>query len=71
MAHPKDHEVYPVETVVRFKKTGLFALIKSHTFMMEGRGFLNYLGEVEGKKGIYAIYHDDIQIECLPKTWKQ
>jgi hypothetical protein len=38
MPHPKDEDVYPVETVVRIKKTGAFAVIKDHTFQHHGRG---------------------------------
>lgn len=30
------------------------------------RGFLNYLGEVEGREGLYAMYHDDLEVEHLP-----
>jgi hypothetical protein len=71
MAHPKDDEVYPVDCVVRWKRTGQFALIKGHTFLRDGKGFLNYLGEIEGRKGMFALYHDDIEIECLPTTWSQ
>lgn len=66
MPHPKDHEVYPVDTVVRWKRTGQFALIKSHTFQQGNVGFLNYLGEIEGKVGTYALYHDDLELECPP-----
>ena len=68
MAHPKDHEVYLVDTVVRWKRTGQFALIKSHTFLRDGKGFLNYLAEIEGRNGIFAIYHDDLEFECAPKV---
>lgn len=66
MAHPKDDEVYPTGTVVRLKKTGEFAIIRDHTFQHMARGFLNYLGGVEGRDGLYAIYHDDIEVEHLP-----
>jgi hypothetical protein len=66
MAHPKDNEVYPVDTVVRWKKTGQFALIKSHTFLRDGKGFLNYLAEIEGRTGTFALYHDDLEFECSP-----
>lgn len=66
MAHPKDNEVYPQDTVVRIKKTGQFAMIRVRTFLKDGNGFLNYLGEIEGRKGLYALYHDDIELEALP-----
>lgn len=68
MAHPRDNEVYPVDTVVRLKKTGQFALIKSHTFLRDGKGFLNYLAEIEGRSGIFALYHDDLEFECAPNS---
>lgn len=68
MAHPKDYyEVYPIGTVVRWKKTGQFAKITDHTYQKDGRGFLNYLGEIEGRKGTYALYHDDLELEHLPE----
>jgi hypothetical protein len=65
----KDEDVFPIGTVVRRRKTGEFALIKNYTFQHEGKGFLNYLGQIENKgDGIYAIYHEDIDLECLPVT---
>jgi hypothetical protein len=67
MPHPKDYEVYPIGTVVRWKKTGEFAVIKNYTFLKEGRGFLNYLGIIESRGDkLYALYHDDLELECLP-----
>jgi hypothetical protein len=69
MPHPKDEDVYPVETIVRIKKTGAFAVIKDHTFQHHSRGFLNYLAEIEGKynsKGYWVLHHDEIELECLP-----
>lgn len=70
--HPKDDEVYPVETVVRIKKTGEFAIIKSRTFQKDGRGFLNYLAQIDGRGegDLYALYHDDIELEHLPKKYE-
>jgi len=65
----KEADIYPLGTVVRRKKTGEFAIIKKYTYQHEGRGFLNYLGHIEGKGGnLYALYHDDIDLECLPKA---
>ena len=69
MAHPKDDQLYPIGTIVRLKKTGEMAEIKDYTFLMNRKGFLNYLGQIEGKgSAVYALYHDDIELECLPKT---
>lgn len=64
--HPKDSEIYPIDTVVRLKKTGQFAIIKSHTFVYDGKGFLYYEGEIEGRLGQYALYHQDLELEALP-----
>jgi hypothetical protein len=65
--HPKDDEVYPVGTVVRIKKTGEFALIKSIAYLKDGIGFLHYEGMIEGKgDGRYALYHEDVEVEALP-----
>lgn len=66
MAHPKDDEVYPVGTVVRLKKTGQFAIIRKQVFLMDEKNFLHYTGEIEGREGMYAIYHDDVELEALP-----
>jgi hypothetical protein len=69
MPHPKDHEVYPIGTVVRLKRTGEFARITDHGFQHGGRGFLNYIGIIEGRgDGRYALYHDDLELEALPPT---
>jgi hypothetical protein len=67
--HPKDEDVYPKETVVRIKKTGELALIKDYNFQMNGKGFLNYYGQIEGRgDGLYALYHGDLDLEALPPT---
>lgn len=66
MAHPKDEEVYPEGSVVRIKKTGVFAIIKDHIYLSEGRNFLNYLAEIEGRTGLFALYHEDVELEHLP-----
>lgn len=69
MAHPKDHEVYPVGTVVRLKDTGQFAIIKQHTFLKDGQNFLHYLGIIEGRgDGLYCLIHDEVDLEALPPT---
>lgn len=68
MAHPKDDEVYPIGTVVRLKKTGQFAIIRKQVFLMGEKNFLHYTGEIEGREGLYAIYHDDVELEALPPT---
>lgn len=66
MAHPKDSEIYPIDTVVRLKKTGQFAKITHQDFQFEGKGFLNYRGIIEGREGYYALYHRDLELEALP-----
>jgi len=65
--HPKDDEIYPLETRVIWKKNGLKAVIKRQTFQMGGKGFLHYLGEVQGRQGLYCLIHDEIGLEELPK----
>lgn len=63
----RDEEVYPLRSVVRLKKTGEFAMILDHNFQKDGRGFLNYLASIEGRGvGLYAVYHNDIDLEHLP-----
>lgn len=64
----RDEDIYPIDTVVRIKKTGEFAMITAHGFQKDGRGFLNYLANIEGRKppGPYAIYHEDVDLEALP-----
>ena len=62
-------EIYPLDTVVRIKKTGELALIRSHTFLKDGRAFLHYLGIIEGRgDSLWALYHDDIELERLPSS---
>jgi hypothetical protein len=62
-------DIYPINTVVRIKKTGEFAVIKNYTFQHDGKGFLNYLGIIEGKgDGTYALYHENIELESLPES---
>jgi hypothetical protein len=62
-------DIYPINTVVRIKKTGEFAVIKNYTFQHDGKRFLNYLAIIEGKgDGTYALYHENIELECLPSS---
>lgn len=56
-----------IDSVVRIKKTGQFAIIKSIAFLLDKKSFLHYTGEIEGREGQYALYHKDIELECLPK----
>ena len=62
----KDEDAYPIGTVVRIRATGQFAVIRKKAFLKDGKNFLNYLAEIEGKKGLYAIYHEDVDLENLP-----
>jgi hypothetical protein len=66
MAHPKDDQLIPIDTVVKIKtgpNAGKKARIKKHSFLMDGKGFLNYLGYIQGKgKDLYALYHDDLEV---------
>lgn len=66
MPHPKDNEIYFLDTVVRLKKTGQFAIIRKYGWQSGGRGFLNYLAEIEGRNGLFAIYHEDCDLEVGP-----
>ena len=67
MAHPKDDELIPINTIVtiiRGANIGKRARIKQHSFQMNEKGFLNYLGYIQGKgKDLYALYHDDLEVE--------
>jgi hypothetical protein len=47
--HPRDEDAYKADTIVRLKKTGQFAIIKRPTFLKDGKGFLHYLGVIEGR----------------------
>ncbi len=59
--------LFPVDTVVRLKKTGQFAIIKQVFYLKDEKNFLHYLGQIEGRgNGLYAMYPDDIELECLP-----
>ena len=65
----KDEDVYPLETVVRLRRTGEFAIIKSRTFLspLGDYYFLHYLAQIEGRgEGWYCVFHQDVDLECLP-----
>ena len=63
----RDEDTYPIDTVVRLKKTGQFAIIKDKTFLFQEKNFLHYLGQIEGKgEGLYCLLHDEIELEVLP-----
>jgi len=63
----RDEDIYAIGTVVRRNTTGELAIIQQYTFQHQGKGFLNYLGQIEGKgDGLYALYHEEIDLECLP-----
>jgi hypothetical protein len=63
----KDEDIYPLDTVVRIKRTGQFAMIKKQQFVKDGKGFLHYLARIEGRgDGLYCVFHDDVDLEVLP-----
>ena len=59
----REEDVYPINTVVRVKKTGEFAIIRKIHRFIDG-SYQHYLGEIEGKKGLYVIYHEDVELEA-------
>jgi hypothetical protein len=64
----KDNEIYPLDTVVRIRKTGEFAMIKDQVFLKDDKNFLHYRGIIEGRgDGLYALYHEEVDLEALPK----
>ena len=65
-----ENEIYPIETVVRLKRTNEFGIIKKYTFQHEQKGFLNYLVQVEDRQGLYCWFHDDIDLENLPEHFQ-
>jgi hypothetical protein len=64
--HPKDEDAYKPQTIVSLKKTHEFARIIEPVFLKDCKGFLHYHAEIEGRDGMWALYHDDIILECLP-----
>jgi hypothetical protein len=67
MAHPYEHEVWPVGSVIRKIETGEFAIIKQHIRHLDG-SFQYYLVEIEGRGGPYCAIHDRWELEALPKS---
>lgn len=67
MAHPREEEVWPEDSVIRKQKTGEFAIIKQVVRHIGGK-FQYYLVEIEGKKGQYCALHDEWELEALPPT---
>jgi len=64
MPHPKDNELLPKGTeviITHGKNLGKKAVIKDYNFQFQGKGFLNYYGEIEGRSGMYVLYHDEIK----------
>lgn len=59
--HPKDNELYPLETKVKTRR-GEIAVIKDYTFQFQGKGFLHYEAEIVGRKGRYCLLHDEIEV---------
>lgn len=62
----QDSDIHPIDTVVRWKRTGEFGMIKSYTFQKDNHGFMRCLVMVEGKQGLYCWFHQDVDLECLP-----
>lgn len=65
MAYTRDEDVYPPGSIVRLKKTNEFARIKDVVYLKDGKNFLHYHGEIEGREGLYALYHNEIELEHL------
>lgn len=61
----REEDVYPPGTVVRIKKTNEFAVIRKVHRFIDG-SYQHYLAFVEGKEGLYVVYHQDIELEALP-----
>lgn len=60
---------FEVGTVVRIKRTGELAIIRERSYLKDNISFLNYMGEIEGRgAGLYALYDDDLELECLPSN---
>jgi hypothetical protein len=63
-----DSDAFPIGSVIRIKRTNESAIIRRKTFQKDGKGFLNYLVEIENKRGLYCAFNDDIDLEHLPPT---
>lgn len=64
MSHPKDSELIPIGSkvaIIRGFNFGKTAVITKHAFQKDGRNFLNYEAEIDGREGTYALYHDDLE----------
>ncbi len=57
---------FDIDTIVRLTKTGQFARIVKSQYAYDGTTLMHYLSEIEGREGQYAIYHYDVELECLP-----
>jgi len=58
-------DIFPLDTVVRLKKTGELAIIRKHTVLKEE--FLHYLGVIESRgDALWALSHHEVDLECLP-----
>jgi hypothetical protein len=74
MSHPKDNEIYPVGTTVKVLRgynKGKVAVIKEQDFQFYGKGFLNYRATIEGREGLYALYHGDLEVIEFPEPPKE
>lgn len=66
MSHPKDNELIPIGTTVVIThgiSKGKKAIITHQDFLKDGKNFLNYRGTIEGRKGYFALYHHEIEIQ--------
>lgn len=64
-----DEDTYPIDTVVRLKKTGEFARITKRAWLRPEiqKFFLHYEAIIESRGDkAFTIYHDDIELEALP-----
>lgn len=59
------------DTIVRLIKTGELARIINPIYIKDGQNFIGlYHAEIEGRKPgtIWALRHDEIELECPPKV---
>lgn len=68
MDYLKDEDVWPLDTIVRLKKTHEFARIVSHTWLRPEipRYFLHYSVEIEDRGGPWCLLPGEADLECLP-----
>ena len=65
MPHPSDSELIPLNSKVKITRgvnKGKVAIIRKHQFQFNGSNFLHYLLEIENMKGLYAGYHEDLEL---------